>query len=558
MRAEAAGVVEAADPSPREQPTADRGQPERTGVYDDGGAVSGRPPSVVRRSPGGGAAAAELWLAVHLPTLAFDAVCRGDEATGLIVVVDLVRRVQRVVAPGAAARARGVARGQALAAALALEPRLVIRTRDPDAERALLGHLAMAAGEFTPRTSVEPPDGVLLEVRGSLALFGGVDALCEKVRGAAQRAGVRVRLALAPTPLAALAGARAPRGRGRADFRVMRRAALVGALAPLPLATLRLPEEVIGRLAKMGVNRIGEVLRLPRAGLARRFGPATLAALDRLVGREAEPRRAVARRERYRARREPSHELTGQPAIIALLAPMLAELEIFLRARQCSLTALECRLHHRGGAATRCRLRFARPAFAAHAIGLLLGERLAAMTLAAPVIACELVSSLLVPRQSASATLWQPGEEGGGPANEASALIERLRARLGEESVYGLCLVPEHRPEAASRRIATLRDPATAIADKPRVAGGRSTDGGARRPLWLLATPLRLPAPGAWPQYEGPLDRVAGPERIETGWWDGCDVTRDYYVMRSRTAARLWVYRERHPPHEWFLHGVFG
>ncbi|MGD9597255.1 MAG: DNA polymerase Y family protein [Steroidobacteraceae bacterium] len=532
-------------------------------------ARSGRSPFAVRGSPGGSKAAAELWLAIHLPTLAFDAACRGSEDTGSIVVVDLVQRMQRVIALGAAARARGVAPGQALATALALEPRLVIRPRDPGAERALLGHLAMAAGELTPRVSVEPPDGVLLEVRGSLALFGGVDALCGKARAAARRAGVRVRLALAPTPLAALAGARALRGRGRADFRVMRRAELVGALAPLSLAVLRLPEEVLDRLAKTGVTTIGQVLRLPRAGLARRFGPPTLAALDRLVGREAEPRRSVASRGRYRVRREPSCELTDQPAILTFLSAMLAELEAFLRSRQGSITVLECRLHHRGGAAMRCRLRFAEPAFAAAAIHFLLGERLAATALAAPVIACELISGRLVPRHSASAALWRPGEHGGSLAHEAPALIERLRARLGEESVYGLCLVPEHRPERSERRVANSGQP-EAAASPPRATArsGRSLPavrcslgGGfaaAERPLWLLATPLLLPSSGGWPQYEGPLDRLAGPERIETGWWDGGDVTRDYYVMRNPAAARLWVYRERHPPHEWFLHGVFG
>jgi protein ImuB len=422
----------------------------------------------------------------------------------------------------------------------------------------LLERLAAAAGEITPRVSLEPPDGVLLEVRGSLALFGGVEALHEKMLAACRRLGVRAQLALAPTPLAALAGARAPRRRGSAAFQVMHRAELVGALAPLPLAVLRLPQDVLERLAKMGVTGIGQALRLPRAGFARRFGPASLAALDRLVGADAEPRRNASPRERYRARREPPCELTDQPAVIAFLAPMLAELEAFLRGRQGSLVALECRLHHREGSPTRCRLRFAQPAFAAAAIGFLFGEHLAATALAAPVTACELVSSRLVSRQPASASLWQPGEQGGSLANEAPALVERLRARLGEESVYGLRLVPEHRPEAAWRRVAAPQTPSAAAHGAASGSAAAATVAGARRPLWLLSTPLLLPALGAWPQYEGPLEKLAGPERIETGWWDGRDIERDYYVMRNRAAVQLWVYRQRRAPHEWFLHGVFG
>jgi len=533
-----------------------------------------------------------------LPAIAFDAVRRAGDGPQPIAVIDLVRRVQRVVAASPSARERGVAPGMALAAALALEPQLDVRGRDAGAERALLERLVAAAGEVTPRVSLEPPDGVLLEVRGSLALFGGVDALCAQLGAAARRSGARVRLALAPTPLAALAGARAPRARAQAAFRVMHRAQLVGALAPLPLATLRLPPAVLERFAKMGVTAIGAALRLPRAGLARRFGPATLATLDRLVGRAPEPRRDVPRRERYRAREEPSCELTEQPAVIAFVTPMLATLEAFLRGRQASIAALECRLHHRGGDATRCRLRFAQPAFAAAPIGFLLAERLAATALAAPVRACELVSSRLVPRRSASASLWQPGEHGGGLADEAPELVERLRARLGEESVHGLCLVPEHRPEEAGKRVAALRaatranseqrtetasseqrtadsqeeansEQRTADSQKCAVRCAASPAGLAPlaascsllavRPLWLLSMPQPLPAgSGAWPRYEGPLEKVAGPERIETGWWDGRDVARDYYVVRSGAAVLLWIYRERKPPHEWFLHGVFG
>lgn len=502
------------------------------------------------------APARELWLALHLPMLAFDAVCGECDSRRSIVVVELEQRVQRIVIANRAARERGVVPGMALATALALEARLEARDRDLHAERVLLDRLAAAAGEVTPRVSLEPPDGVLLEVRGSLALFGGLEALCATVTAVGRRVGVRTRLALAPTPLAALAGARAVRA--RRPFRVMHRAQLVGALAPLPLAVLRLAGETIDRLAKIGVCNIGQALRLPRAGFARRFGPATLAALDRLVGREIEPRRDASFRPRFRLRREPSCELSDQAAVSAFLAPMFEELEIFLRARQGSVTALDCRLHHRGGAVTRCRPGFAQPAFAADAICRLFAEHLATVRLAAPVIACELVSGRLVPRQSASAALWRPGEHGGELANEAAELIERLRARLGEQSVYGLCLVPEHRPEAATRIVA--RHFATRASGARRAAdSGSAVTAALRRPLWLLAVPQRLTAPsGAWPQYAGPLEKLAGPERIETGWWDDHDVARDYYVVRNRAAVQLWVFRERTPPHAWYLHGVFG
>jgi protein ImuB len=81
----------------------------------------------------------------------------------------------------------------------------------------------------------------------------------------------------------------------------------------------------------------------------------------------------------------------------------------------------------------------------------------------------------------------------------------------------------------------------------------------APRPLWLLATPERLGVRRGEPRHDGPLRIESGPERIESGWWDGSDVARDYYVAATRAGVRLWIYRERGAAaRHWFLHGVFG
>jgi protein ImuB len=145
-----------------------------------------------------------------------------------------------------------------------------------------------------------------------------------------------------------------------------------------------------------------------------------------------------------------------------------------------------------------------------------------------------------------------------------------LRARRGPEAVYGLCLVDEHRPERAWRAAepgaehglaAAGRGPGAA-ANRPgalpeaadSLSGAAGPDpGGARRPLWLLRPPQPL---GQGPPQA--LQLLDGPERIESGWWDGHDVARDYYTARDAGGALLWVFRERQPPHRWFLHGVFG
>jgi protein ImuB len=420
---------------------------------------------------------------------------------------------------------------------------------DERRSRKILERLATGAQRFTPRVSLAPPDGLLLEVKGSLKLFGGVESLRSAVEALHRSAGLEPVVALAPTPLAALARARANQ-----TAVVMEPAHLTSQIASLALATLRWPEKVLQRLAKIGVYTIGQALRLPRAGFARRFGVAQLASLDRLMGRSADPQAQFHPRERFYRRRELIHEVEEQALILKKLEPLLAELERFLRLRQCGITWLECRLKHRHAPPTLCLLRLSSPAVDARRLSALLGEKLSALALPEPVRSCELRTSLIVPRALASGEIWQPGEHGGESGPDPGEFVEYLRARLGEESVYGLQLVADHRPEKQSASSPTLsrRMREGSRPSIPREAGEGWGGGIARRrPFWLLRTPRLL--------RECDKLRLSGtPERIEAGWWDGSDVTRDYYTALDMHGVRLWIFRERAAPHRWFLHGMFG
>ena len=417
-----------------------------------------------------------------------------------------------------------------------------------------LERLAIRAQRFTPRVSLVPPDGLLLEVKGSLHLFDGVEGLCRSLERECVVLGLKPMLALSPTPLAALAAARSGK-----RFVVLGLAQLIGQLAPLPLTSLRWPQQTLERLAHMGVRTIGQVLRLPRSGFARRFGTEHLLALDRLTGRDADLRDRFHARERFRRKRDLTYELESHDAILRALDPLLQELGKFLRARQCGILQLECLLQHREVPATSCMLRLAAPAADASRLSKLLGERLNQLVLPEPVRACELRSGSLIRSVFSSNSLWQPGEHGGTAGVEAPGLIERLRARLGTEAVYGLQILPGHRPEnawsmrepegaggTAHRQPAVLRRPPTP--PWPPFS----------RPLWLLSAPRLLSERGGRPHRRGALRLQGDPERIETGWWDGGDIERDYYVAIDIHGVRLWVFRERVAPHRWFLHGVFG
>jgi protein ImuB len=411
--------------------------------------------------------------------------------------------------------------------------------------------LARRAQRFSPRITLAPPDGLLLEVRSSLHLFGGLEGLRRAMAEECAQLTPAVSLAFAPTPLAALAGARTSD-----SFVVLTAAQLTGSLAPVPLTALRWPPELIARLACLGVRTIGQALRLPRAGFAQRFGAARLADLDRLMGRASDPRACYEPPARFRRRRELSYESTNLTLLEAALRPLLEALGRFLAARQCGVLALECRLWHRNAPPTGCVLRLGAPLADTQRLAQLLGERLRTLRLPEPVRACELRAGVPVSRVLHSAGLWQPGEQGGLAAGSDLDLLERLRARLGAEALETLALVPDHRPEAAWRVVAPQADALT----RPARQAERTVPlfGGAVRPLWLLPAPRLLRQRGGLPRYRGALRLEGEPERIETGWWDGRDIARDYYSACDVHGRRLWLFREREPPHRWFLQGVYG
>jgi protein ImuB len=190
----------------------------------------------------------------------------------------------------------------------------------------------------------------------------------------------------------------------------------------------------------------------------------------------------------------------------------------------------------------------------AERITALLRERLERVELPEPVRAARLRSGALLEMRGESGDLFarDPRRSAGVPQ-----LVERLRARLGAGAVHGIRLVPEHRPESAwqAGEIGDIH----LFSRRPEAARktGECPLFQVRRPLWLLAEPQALEGRER-PRYEGPLEFEEGPERIESGWWDGRDVRRDYYVARTATGMRLWVFRERRAEGRWFLHGVFG
>ncbi|MEX1993580.1 MAG: DNA polymerase Y family protein [Steroidobacteraceae bacterium] len=481
-----------------------------------------------------GAHARELWLAAYFPRLPLEALlpATAQGRAAAVIAADDPRRF--IVACNERAARQGIAAGMSLNAALARVPGLRIEERAPAAEAATLDRLARWALQFTPVVSLEPPATVLAEVRGSLDLFGGVMALFRRALAGLSASGLQASLALAPTPRSALWLAHA----GLA-MTVTRADAMPGVAARLPLTCLQWPADTVASLRRLGIQTVADLLRLPRAGFAARFGPRLLDELDEGLGRRPAPRRRHVVPERFDEQLELPAAAGHTGGLQPGLERLVRNLDAFLRARASGISALRIDLLHRGQAPTRIRLGLARQAADAGHLRELLRERLASCRLSAPVTALRLRSGVLLPLSPRAAGLFEQGRRADPEAT--ARLLDRLRARLGRQAVFGVCPMPEHRPERAWQ----IAEPGGSTPFPGPWPATRPA-----RPLWVL----REPQP--FDDWEGAL--VSGPERIETGWWDGHDVRRDYYVALTRTGVRLWIFCERPPGHGWFLHGVFG
>lgn len=431
--------------------------------------------------------------------------------------------------------------GIAVSAARALAHDLVVRPRDPAEETEALLGLAGWAAQFTPGVAHELPDALVLEVSGSLKLFGGADRIRARLAEGCARMGFTTLAACAPTARGAawLARAGVERCIQRAD-------ALESALAALPLRVAVREADTLEALAAIGARTVGELAALPRDGLARRFGQALLDDLDRAHGRLADPRAFYVPPARFHARLELPAEATQAESLLFAAQRLFVQLEGFLAARAGGVRRLELRLFHREARMTLVPIGLVVPSRAASHFTLLARERLGTVTLPEPVRSLALAADDVAPLAGESRVLF--GDEHGRP-EDWQRLVERLRARLGSSRVHGVRTAEEHRPEYASRTC----EPGPAPDENALRTGSVGL-----RPFWLLAAPRPIEEIGAVPHYDGPLALVAGPERIESGWWDGDEVARDYFVAQTPAHALVWIYRARGAGGGWFLHGLFA
>ena len=513
---------------------------------------------------------------------------------------------RRVVgASDPAAQVLGLRPGMALAHATALVPGLTVLEGQPDEDAEALRRLAAWCHRYAPLTAPDPPDGLWLDVTGCAHLFRGEAALLQALAERFARDGLHTSSAVADTPGAAHAVARhgggvtptgtqqmaVPTGAHRTDtpagahqtvaptvahqtvasvdahgtagprvayWTVVPPGAHRAALAPLPIAALRLTADAVSVLRRLGLQRVAHLERLPRAALARRFGPQVVLRLDQAQGRVHEPIVPLVPEELLQHRvtfLEPL--LTADALSVAvqhLAGPLCARMErTGLGARR-----LDLLFERVDGGVQAVRIGTGRPSRDLKHLSRMLDERLEEVDPGLGVEAMRLVISLAEPLS------WR--QDAAGPAMpDVSALVDRLSNRLGAAQVFRAEPVQSDVPERSVRRVAALARP-----------GGVDWPTHWPAPVRLLhpphpvealaALPDGAPAAFTWRRRRHRVRHADGPERIHGEWWlrDGeVWAVRDYFRVEDGDGARFWLFRRGDGADpatgnlEWFLHGLF-
>lgn len=454
------------------------------------------------------------WVCIVFPQLALDAVLRQranpDEPLALLTGPAQRRVLQAVNGP---ARELGLRPGQSMTAAQALSKGFATAEYDSSEIEHWQQFLAAWAYRFSAQVSVHYPRAVVFEIESSLGLFGDWAQLEARLRRELDELGFRHRIVAAPNPVAARILANVYDGLVVPDEQALQRH-----LWPLPVDRIGLEAKVATALSRMGLRTLGQVQALPRQSLARRFEAQVLKHLDALLGLRRLALAFYLPPDRFDVRIELNFDVQSHQALLFPLRRLTGDLSAYLCGRDSGVQRFDLHLEHNGLPDSVIK------------VGLLSAERDPAMLfelargrleqvqVEAPVRGFRLRAEDLPAFVPQYQELFDERPQQSLPWEQ---LRERLRARLGDDAVHGLRFQADHRPECAwqtsddSRRCPSLP--------------------GVQRPGWLLTEPQEV--------HAASTRILMGPERIETGWWDGDDVRRDYYLIETRSGQQGWAYR---------------
>ncbi len=475
------------------------------------------------------------------------------------------RGARRLTAVDEAAACLGLYIGQKATTASALAPDLITADADPVADAVALTALNDWCSRFSPAVAVDPPDGVIMDIAGVAHLWGGEAAMLDDLIARLAANGIPARAAVAPTLGAAWAVAHFGSGLCAKDRAIVSPRDVAAALAPLPVAALRLTAQVATQITRLGLTTIGRLAALPRDQLTRRFGPEVVLRLDQAMGRV---------REALTFRRPPSpwfarlafgDPISAPDDMTRVTGDIALKLCARLEAEGRGGRRFEIGFHRLDGLVCTLTIGLALPGRDAARIARLFQPRLETVD---PGFGVEVVT--LTAHEVETLSFRQRRLDDAreiAPEEGLAPLVDRLTNRLGATAVWRAQAHPSHIPERASAR----RPPLSRFV-------GEKWDPERPRPVRLFRRPEPIdvvaPVPDDPPilfRWRGRTHRVRlaeGPERLAREWWraplDDADPARlrDYYRVEDETGLRVWLFRaglyRAETPAKWWLHGLFG
>ena len=457
-----------------------------------------------------------------------------------------------VTAASDTAQAQGVYAGMVVADARTLVPGLEVIADCPTPE-ALLHRFALWSIRYSPVVTVDPPDGLLLDITGCAHLWGGEASYYKEIVLKFRAGGYTVRGAIADTIGCAWAVARfgqpppiVPPGDQKAR------------LIPMSPPALRLDPSTLARLRKLGFAKIDTILRQPRNSLTPRFGKQLLEKLDQAFGLAPEYLIPVVAPVPFQERLPCLEPIVTAGGIEYALMRLLETLCRRLQAEGKGIRSAVFRTFRVDGKTQQLQIGTTRATYNINHLFKL-------FELSIPSIEPDLGIELFIleaPKTEDAAplqeSLW------GGPVTTDSTsmaeLLDRISNKIGPETIRRFLPDPRHWPERSIQ-------PATTNDQQPAIPWPKKT-----RPFHLLPQPepivVTAPIPDYPPMlfiYRGTRYKVAaanGPERIENEWWTDQVRHRDYYVIEDEDGSRYWIFRSGHyndqEPARWFIHGFFA
>ncbi len=473
-----------------------------------------------------------LWLALHFPHLPLEVFTLGALKPQQPFIV---LEHNRVMMGNAAAKTRGLDIGTTLATAHSIAPDLAHKHRDADTEHKRLDTLADHLYRFSGYVSLQAPDCVLLEIGGSLKLFGCHQQLQQNAQALCQQLGHTSIARVAQTPWAAIALARSQQQHLKD--------------VPLNAAGLELAgihANTVERFANMGIYTLGPLLNLPNKALGRRFGKPLLHYLNQLTGELPDPRKAITPSATFHDAvhllnplrdKESLFNHTGSP-----MRALIHALQNWLVTHQkgCEQMCWRFVSHHKNTA--NMWVQFAQAKQNANDFMRISLLQLEQMELPEEVLTVSLATKRLTTWQSSSHSLFKLMDAEAAP-HSMSEMIDEFNARLGANSCRRIQSVSQHTPEKAWLSAVPAKVHAGAPGKENHFLQQL-----AKRPLWLFDPPRRV--------QPTELTLLQGPERIQSHWWSGTTTCRDYYIAQHSLGAECWAFVDAES--QWYLHGYFG